>query len=416
MRRARSLFVLVASLALLAPLAAACASARETTTTRLAQSARTGDDAPGHATAELGLDLLRRLGGGGNVVFSPDSIAVALAMAGTGAAGETASQMAHTLHLASPAEFGSIGRLQQTIASAQGTDAEEQSEAPKLSIANGLFVQRGYALEPSFTNGLQQAFGAEAQPVDFAAPSAVEAINDWVAQQTKGLIGHLVSELPVETRLALANAIYLKAAWRERFKRGATRSASFHGERATSSTAFMHETETLPYGHGRDYLALSLPYADSTLSLLVVLPVGEPLRAFERKLSATTLDRIVRRLADRYVRVSLPRFHLRTQTTLNAPLVALGMRDAFSESKASFSGMTKAERLMIGEVIHGADFNVDEQGTEAAAATVVTMEPESAESHPRPLSFDADRPFLFFLRDQRTGALLFAGRLVKPQD
>jgi serpin B len=365
---------------------------------------------PGQATEALGIDLLHGLGRG-NLVFSPDSVAVALAMVGSGAAGDTASQMARALHVGSPADFDSLGRLQQAIAAGQGTVAEEKSEAPKLSIADGLFVQRGYPLEASFTSGLQQAFGVEAQPVDFASPSAVEAINGWIAG---GLISHLVGGLSVETRLTLANAIYLKAAWRDRFKQSATSTAPFHGEGANLPATFMHEAETLPYRQGHGYIALSLPYADSTLSLLVVLPVGQALRSFERTLSAAVLDRIVRGLSNRYIRVSLPRFHLHEQTVLNGPLIALGMSDAFSERRANFPGVTKAEQLMIGEVAHGADFRVDEQGTEAAAATAVTLEPSKEASHPPPLKFDADHPFAFFLRDDRTGALLFAGRLVKP--
>ncbi len=276
-------------------------------------------------------------------------------------------------------------------------------------------MQRGFALEEPFTSGLHEAFGADAQPVDFATPKASEAINGWIAQHTNGLIGDLVGRLPRVTLLALANAIYLKAAWRERFKPVATHSAPFYSEGATSSTAFMRETGTLPYGRGRGYVALSLPYADSTLSLLLVLPVGQSLHAFERTLNAAALDRIVRGQSERYVLVSLPRFHLHTQTILNKPLIALGMSDAFSETNANFSRMTNAAPLRIGEVAHGADFRVDERGTEAAAATIVTGEALIAD-HRRPLSFDADRPFMFFLRDDRTGALLFAGRLVKPQD
>jgi serpin B len=253
--------------------------------------------------------------------------------------------------------------------------------------------------------------------VDFKIPSAVDAINNWISQQTHGLIAHLVEQLPEATRLALANAIYLKAAWSEEFERGATRPGPFHETRGTSSTDFMHETESLPYGRGAHYVALSLPYRDSTLSLLVVLPVGESLTSFERRLDAPMLESITRGLRSLPVRVSLPRFHLQTTAMLNAPLQRLGVTDAFVEGKANFSRIAPSEPLVIGEVLHAADFKVDEQGTEAAAATVVTVEATSARGFTRPpVAFNANHPFMFFLRDDKSGAVLFAGRLVKPQE
>ena len=178
----------------------------------------------------------------------------------------------------------------------------------------------------------------------------------------------------------------------------------------------MHETERFRYARGREYAALSLPYEDSTLSLLVVLPHGESLDKLERHLDARALDGIVRSLKRRAVRVSLPRFHLQTAATLNAPLEQLGILDAFAEGGANFSRITQAEPLRIGEVLHAADFKVDERGTEAAAATVVGVEALSRRIFPHAVDFNANRPFLFFLRDDRSGALLFAGRLVKPQD
>jgi serpin B len=208
----------------------------------------------------------------------------------------------------------------------------------------------------------------------------------------------------------------LKAAWSEKFKTRDTAPAPFHGQHATTSTPFMHEEGSFPYARGRGYAALSLPYQDSTLSLVLVLPVGESLGKFERQLGARALQRIVRSLHARSVAVSLPRFHLQTTATLNEPLQRLGIIDAFAEDGADFSRITQAVPLRIGEVLHAADFKVDERGTEAAAATVVTVEATSAIRYLHVVRFNADRPFLFFLRDDRNGALLFAGRLVKPED
>jgi serpin B len=370
---------------------------------------------PAQATEAFGLSLMRRLPHG-NLVFSPDSVAAALAMTGTGAAGRTAAQISSALHLSSPTSFAALGRLQQAITAEQSALAHGSPEAPTLNIADGLFVQQGFALEAPFTAGLAASFGTAPQLVDFTSPSAPEAINAWIAQQTQGLIPRVVGQLSPSTRLALANAIYLKAAWSDKFKTRDTFAAPFHGESATSSTPFMHKTERFRYARGREYAALSLPYEDSTLSLLVVLPHGESLGKLERHLDARALDGIVRSLKRRAVRVSLPRFHLQTTATLNAPLEQLGIVDAFAEGGANFSRITQAEPLRIGEVLHAADFKVDERGTEAAAATVVTVEAVSEQLFPHAVDFDANRPFLFFLRDDRSGALLFAGRLVKPQD
>ncbi len=237
---------------------------------------------------------------------------------------------------------------------------------------------------------------------------------------TGGIIPQILFSLPEEVRLALTNAIYLNASWLHPFDPTETSPAPFYGHHRydnhdrSSSVEFMHETDRLPYGAGRDYVAVELPYRASTLSLLVVLPVGQDLGALQHQLSARGLARIVHGLSLRDVQLSLPRFHLMTQISLKDPLRALGMTDAFSET-ANFSGITAAEQLKIGFVEHAADLRVDEAGTVAAAATVVGVVPTAGKVTPRDVTrFNANRPFLFFLRDDRTGAVLFAGRLTNP--
>jgi serine protease inhibitor len=176
---------------------------------------------------------------------------------------------------------------------------------------------------------------------------------------------------------------------------------------------FMHETVELPYARGRGYAAVELPYSASTLSLLVVLPSGQRLSDLQRRLKPSLLGRIVHGLSPTSVVFALPRFHLSLQAELKGPLQTLGMTDAFSEA-ADFSGIAPGRGLHIGLVEHAADFTVDEHGTVAAAATIVTVEPGAAPLPVHPVRFTANRPFLFFLRDDRTGAVLFAGRLVDP--
>jgi serpin B len=372
--------------------------------------------APVPATAALGLDLLRAQPHG-NAVLSPDSIAAALAMVGTGARGSTANQIAHVLHLASPASFAGLGRLQATIAAEQAAAGKGSSNPVQLDIANGLFVQSGFPLLGPFVSGLEQSFASGApQQLDFSKDpaGAVAAINEWVNNHTQGVIPKVLAHLDEGTRLVLANAIYLKAQWLNPFKTGESSPGQFHDGSETHQATFMHQTESLRYSHGHGYAAVDLPYGSATLSLLVVLPTGHSVAQLQHTLTGPGLAAIVHGLKPRAVQLTLPRFHLTTQTTLNGTLKALGMPLAFTGA-ANFSGITTAEPLQIGQALHDADFKVDEEGTIAAATTVVTVEATSARGFVSPpVPFDANHPFLFFLRDDRSGAVLFAGRLSDP--
>jgi serpin B len=371
---------------------------------------------PAVATGALGLDLMRTQPPG-NVVLSPDSVAAALAMTGTGAGGRTATEMAGTLHLKGPQAFSAVGDLQGAILAAQAAAAAGDPEPPTLEIADGLFVQSGLPIEPAFLAGAAQYFGATPEAVDFAGnpAGALETINGWVSEHTHGKIPRILESLPPEMALALANAIYLDADWEHPFKKSDTSPGTFHRAAGPTTVEFMHETKTLPYGAGPGYRAVELPYRASTLSLLVMLPApGQRLGALQHRLDGRSLSRIARGLSEKPVILSLPRFHLNTDVELGEALKRLGMPTAFSEA-ADFSGITKAAPLDIAFVKHAADFTVDEEGTIAAAATVIGIEFTSKPRPPRDaIRFNANRPFLFFLRDDRTGAVLFAGRITDP--
>lgn len=374
--------------------------------------------APAAATTAFGLDLMQRLGGG-NLVFSPDSIVTALSMAGTGAAGNTAAQMAIAMRLHSPSSFDGVGILQRQLSAEQSAPTSSDPEAPTLELADALFLQRNLQIGQPFVSGLQQHFGAAPQTVDFeqasgeAVHEAVQSVDSWVSEHTHGLIPKILDSLPRSTRLVLANAIYLKAAWAQQFKTSATSPGTFHRSTGTVSTPFMHETTGLPYGHGRGYAAVSLPYHSSTLALLVLLPVGESVGRLLHGLTPSSLSAIVHSMHRHSVRLSLPRFHIALKRELNGQLEALGMTDAFHEG-ADFSDIGAGKELKIGLVEHAADFKLDETGTLAAAATTVSLEATAIRVEPQPVTFDANHPFLFFLRDNRTGALLFAGRVTDP--
>ena len=372
--------------------------------------------APAAATGAFGLDLMRAQGPG-NLVLSPDSVAAALAMTGTGGVGRTASEIARTLHLKGPTALPAVGDLQRAIVARQAAAAVGDSEPPTLEIANGLFLQQGLSFEPTFLSGAQRHFGAPPETVDFAGDSqgSLDTINGWVSERTRGLIPRILDSLPEEMVLALANAVYLDADWEHGFKQSETRSSVFHTTAGKATVDFMHQTESLRYGAGPGYRAVALPYRSSTLSLLVVLPVHQRLGSLQHRLNGRSLTRIARGLSERPVILSLPRFHLNTEVELTGALQKLGMPTAFSEA-ADFSRIATAVPLKIAFVKHAADFTVDEAGTVAAAATVVGVRVVSApRPPPDPVVFNANRPFLFFLRDDRTGAVLFAGRLTNPE-
>lgn len=366
------------------------------------------------ATAAFGLDLMRAQSPG-NLVLSPDSVAAALAMAGTGAAGRTATEIGGTLHLSGPDAFGAVGHLQHTIAATQASVGSGHPNAPTLNLADGLFLQQGLPVKPLFLSGLQQDFGVAPEPVDFEGDpfGSIDAINAWVNRQTNGVIPQLFSSPIEEARLVLTNAVYFNGDWRYPFDPGDTAPAPFYKTSGRTTAEFMHRTGDLRYGAGRGYAAVELPYRASTLSLLVVLPAKGNFGAFQRRLGSSGLARIVRGLSPQRVELSLPRFHMKTNTTLDGTLKTLGMPAAFSES-ADFSRITGDDSLKIGTVVHAADLRVDEAGTVAAAATGVVVVARSKPKPVRVVRFNANRPFLFFLRDRRTGAVLFAGRLTDP--
>jgi len=371
--------------------------------------------APAAATGAFGFDLMRAQGPG-NLVLSPDSIAAALAMTGTGAVGRTAEEIARTLHLKGPSALPIVGDLQRAIVAGQTAAAAGDPEPPTLEIANGLFLQQGLPFQPPFLSGTLQRFGAVPETVDFDGDptGAVNAINSWVSERTRGLIPQILDSLPEEMALALTNAVYLDADWEHPFRESNTRPGVFHKATGKATVDFMHQTETLPYGAGPGYRAVALPYRSSPLSLLIVLPVQQRLGALQHRLDGKSLGRVARGLSARPVILSVPRFHLNTNVELKGALKRLGMPTAFSEA-ANFSRITTAVPLKIAFVKHVADFTVDEGGTVAAAATVVGVVVKSApRPPPDPISFNANRPFLFFLRDDRTGAVLFAGRVADP--
>jgi len=376
------------------------------------------------ANNAFALDLYGALkNGAGNLFFSPYSVQSALLMAREGAAGETATQMDAVLHTGG-LDRGSAYRALRaglkppTFQEGWGKDAKQRL-AYEMNVANAMWGQQGFVFEPAFTKELDKGFGAPLVRVDFTdGDTARKRINAWVEQETREKIKDIVPEgLPTpSTRLVLANAIYFKAPWQEKFKQSLTKDDTFTGPDGKQTKApFLHRKGRYRYAEFQGAQVLELPYRRRAASMFVFLPMTKNgLAELEEQFVAGTFTGVTDALKGRLVDVRLPKFKFTTMTDLTSVLPRMGMAKAFNAGQADFSGMTKAEKLFIGAVLHKAFVAVDEEGTEAAAATVIMMKGTAAPKPETPVLFKADHPFLFVIRHRQTGAILFMGRVNEP--
>ena len=415
----RGLLALVLGLSLLS--ACAPGALEPTPVARAAPTASSAElaDLVGGDTA-FALDLYQALRAeeSGNLLTSPYSISLALAMPYAGARGETERQMAGTLHLRLPQAqlhpaFNALDQeLDRRGQGAGGADGQ----GFRLHIANALWGQEDYRFLPGFLYLLGTNYGAEMRRLDFAREKkARKAINDWVSEHTEGEIQELIpaGRLDATTRLVLTNAVYFNAAWARQFDPRATRDDTFHlPDDSTVTTPMMHQAGSFAYAEGPDYQAVALPYDGYEIAMVILLPAPGQLEVFERALNAGQVETMLEGLVERQVALTLPRFEFASEFDLGAVLAAMGMPLAFTP-QADFSGMTAEEGLLISDVIHQATISVGEAGTEAAAATAVVMPPSA---NPEDLvTVTVDRPFLFLTRDLQTRAVLFLGRVVDPR-
>lgn len=354
-----------------------------------------------------------RLGNEGrNLFFSPFSISTALAMTYSGAAGETESQMAAALHFTLPEQ-------QLHPAFSALLDDLRSSEEYELAIANRLWGQKGYPFRKEFLAGIEARYRGGFEEVDYRndADEARGIINRWVEAETRGKIRDLLQKPDIRplTRLALTNAIYFKGKWGARFDPRNTVSGQFALQDGTAvPVPLMTQKGTFPYLRGKDFEMLELPYAGGRLSMLVLLPNrGVTLGRVEAQLSPERLRSWRSGMEETDVRLFLPRFRTAARFELNAPLHSLGMKDAFDEDRADFSGIMGKKDLYVSKVIHKAFVDVNEEGTEAAAATAVVLSTKSIGMEVR---FRADRPFVFAIVDRESESVLFLGRLMNPEE
>jgi serpin B len=356
-----------------------------------------------------------RVAESGNLFFSPQSISTALAMTYAGARGDTATEMARTLHFSLPQDrlAAAYGEL---LAALHGSGAQRPYS---LSVANRLWGQRGTAFLEPFLTTMRTGYGAEMGLVDFVneAEAARGEINDWVRKETADKITDLIPPgvLNPATRLVLANAIYFRGDWARQFDKSATKDQPFlvTGDRTVTAPLMFGKIHAGYAAHTDGALkVLELPYKGDDVSMLVLLPdAPEGLPVLEAGLTADTYRAWTTDLARRDVLVYLPRFSVESRFALAPTLGAMGMPAAFSDW-ADFSGMDGKRDLFISAVVHKARVDVDERGTEAAAATGAVMALTAAREEPP--AFRADHPFLFVIRHNPTGAILFLGRMVDP--
>ncbi|XP_041817202.1 leukocyte elastase inhibitor-like isoform X1 [Chelmon rostratus] len=386
-----------------------------------------------------------------NIFYSPFSISSALAMVMLGSRGNTATQMSEVLcftEAEKPRHAGEMQMQQQVqsrlppyllkclktqdfqdevhVSFAQLLNELNKPDAPyALSVANRLYGEQSYQFVEDFLGGTKKHYKAELEPVDFITSSEVARlnINNWVEKQTQGKIKDVLAQGVVDsmTRLVLVNAIYFKGNWNSQFQESATRDAQFRvNKNDHKPVKMMHQKRKFPltYIPEANCQILEMPYKGKELSMLIFLPneIEDSTTGLEKLEKELTYDNFVEwtrpdMMDEIEVQVGLPRFKMEEKYDMKNVLVSMGMVDAFDMAMSDFSGMSPANDLVLSKVIHKAFVEVNEEGTEAAAATAAVMMLRCAL---RPATFFADHPFLFFIRHNPSMSILFAGRYCSP--
>ena len=363
------------------------------------------------ASNRFAFDLLARANrAGDNLFLSPLSASMALGMTMNGADGETLNQMRDVLGLGSLAEEEINASYKSLVELLVGLDRTVET-----AIGNSVWTRSGFPVYPDFLNAVREDFDAEAVELDFRSPSASRRINGWVRDATRGRIEDMVpDEIPWHVVMYLLNAIYFKGSWTFQFDPSETRTEPFHlDDGSTRSVPLMTLDGTLPYQSNSRFQAVDLPYGGRAFTMTVLLPrQGVSVDTLAAKLDAGQWEDIADGFSDTTnVRLFLPRFRMSYERTLNDDLAALGMVDAFDEELADFTRISPVGSLFISEVRQKSWVDVNEEGTEAAAATLVAV---SVLSGSGPPVVRADRPFLFFIRERLSGTILFAGKFAGP--
>jgi len=419
--------LLLTSVAVLVLGLAGCAPAASADEVRSSVPRETPSAPPVHELSELvdgntmfAFELYRLLReDSANLFFSPYSISTAIAMTYAGARDETARDMARAMQFYLPSDglHPAFNYVDQQLA-ARGEGARgKDGEGFRLRVVNAIWGQKDYSFLPDYLDVLARNYGAGLRVLDFRSapePSRV-TINQWVEQQTESRIKDLIPQGTIDsmTRLVLTNAVYFNAAWQSQFEKDATTQGTFHLiDGGAVTVPMMHQTESFGYSRSDGFQVVELPYDGGEMSMVILLPDDGRLKELEDSLDAVALQGAVDSLQWTRLALTMPRFTMESSFSLKEALSALGMESAFAPGVADFSGMDGTRDLYIGDVVHKAFVEVDENGTEAAAATAVIMQATAMPAEP--LKLTIDRPFLFLIRDIETGTVLFLGRVMNP--
>ncbi len=409
---------------------------------RVSQSAKSRQTSPGASADDVAtlvagnsdfvFDLYRELVAsdsnlsGSNLFFSPHSISLALAMAYAGATGQTMEQMSETLNFALPLDrlHPAFNTLDLALASGSAGNSNEDF---RLNVANSVWGQADHGFLIEFLDVLAESYGEMVREVDFKRDSegARILINDWVAGETEDRIRDLIPPNAIDryTRLVLANAIYFNAAWRYPFDERATVLRPFYElDGSESEVPMMRQQASFGYAAGEGYQAVELPYEGGQVAMTILLPDDGRFSEVEDSLDASLLTETLDGLERQPVRLTMPTFETESAFSLSDILVEMGMPNAFDDMMAEFAGIDGLsclarddQCLLISDVLHKAFVSVDEEGTEAAAATAVIIGTTKAVGpNAEPIDLVIDRPFLFTIRHFPTGAVLFVGRVLHP--
>jgi len=357
-----------------------------------------------------------------NIIFSPISLSLALSMALAGAETSTEEAMIEALQFSLPEDeiYPTFNALVLAIEESQKIPMEEsEGDEFQLNIANSIWGQAGYDFEQEFLDTLARNYGAGMYLVDFVEnpENARQLINNWVEEETQEKIKDLIPPGAIDTltRLVLANAIYFNASWQHPFQEKATEKAPFIALDNSEIEVDMMRLfgERLGYAQGENYQAVILPYLSTDFSMTIIVPDKGFFNDFEEGFNLEKLNSIQNNLTSQRVDLRMPKFETESTINANDALAALGMSEAFDSQSADFFGITEAERSYISDVLHKATITVDEEGTEAAAATAIIMRTTSIDPN-EPIELTIDRPFLYMIQHNPTGSILFMGRVTQP--
>jgi serpin B len=406
----------------LAVITACCITACNTEKDSKTETTNIGVLSPGNST--FAVDLFHELSAetDKNILYSPYGISEILAMTYAGAGGSTARQMAETLHFDLPQDslHRSFNEIDHMLAE-RGKGAEgRDDEGFRLTINNALWGQEGFEIRNAFTELLAEYYEVDLAHLDFAENpyEACDTVNDWINEKTEGRIPQMLSPVTLSssTKLILTNVVYLNTAWESPFMPGLTKIQDFYLINGSSvRIPMMHQTNDYLYFEDDTCQAAAFPYEENEISMIVFLPKEGEFETFQKALTYKTLDRYITTMNEQTVILTMPKLEFDSKNELKQTLMNMGMEEAFS-TKADFSGMSPHPGLFIGRLVQKSFIKVDEKGTEATSAVteVIVTSPPPEENRPEPVIMTIDRPFIFLIRDNETGTILFMGRVMNP--